>query len=405
MARPKKPTYGTVEINGTTYYRTRVRDADGKRVPLYALTPDELTEKKEEALQQIKNASFHRENPTVSDYCDKWLEMQSANIKTTTLGDYRSIVKNYIKATIGDMYLADVTPDDLKLHVMTKAASRSKSVYGKVNMILKMMFTSAVDSKLIDSSPAEKLNAKGGKEPKEETALTDEQVEILLKAIQGLPPYPFVMIGLYAGLRREEILALQWDCVDLESTTPTITVKRSWHIEHNRPVISDELKTKTSRRTIPIPPILSDCLRDQKKQCKGQFVIGNQQDGGPLSGTQWQRLWKYIETRSTKPRTYTRYLSNGEKVKHSVTPVLGKAAAHNGQVVYSIDFHVHPHQLRRTYITNLCEAGVDPKTVQFLAGHKNISMTMDIYAKLKYNRPEDIAEKVNSAFGANVEKG
>ena len=44
-------------------------------------------------------------------------------------------------------------------------------------------------------------------------ALTDEQVERLLDAIRDLPPYVFVMIGLYAGLRREEILALQWDSV------------------------------------------------------------------------------------------------------------------------------------------------------------------------------------------------
>ena len=47
MARPKKsiPKYGTVEMNGTVYYRTRIEDADGKRVALYALTAQELFEK------------------------------------------------------------------------------------------------------------------------------------------------------------------------------------------------------------------------------------------------------------------------------------------------------------------------------------------------------------------------
>ena len=47
--------------------------------------------------------------------------------------------------------------------------------------------------------------------------MTDEQVERLLDAIRDLPPYVFVMIGLYAGLRREEILALQWDSVYLDA--------------------------------------------------------------------------------------------------------------------------------------------------------------------------------------------
>ena len=50
------------------------------------------------------------------------------------------------------------------------------------------------------------------------------------------------------------------------------------------------------------------------------------------------------------------------------------------------------------YITNLIYANVDPKTVQYLAGHENIKETLDIYAKVKYNRPEDIAATINSAF-------
>ncbi|MDD7672003.1 MAG: S-layer homology domain-containing protein, partial [Clostridia bacterium] len=48
-----------------------------------------------------------------------------------------------------------------------------------------------------------------------------------------LPPYVFVMIGLYAGLRREEILALRWDCVFLDGATPYISVRRAWRSVNN----------------------------------------------------------------------------------------------------------------------------------------------------------------------------
>ena len=58
----------------------------------------------------------------------------------------------------------------------------------------------------------------------------------------------------------------------------------------------------------------------------------------------------------------------------------------------------HPHQLRHTYITNLLYAGVDPKTVQYLAGHENSKTTMDIYAKVKYNKPEELFDVVNQAL-------
>ena len=80
--------------------------------------------------------------------------------------------------------------------------------------------------------------------------MTDEQAEHLINAVQGLPPYVFVMIGLYAGLRREEILALKWDCVNLDPETPYLMVRRAWHTEHNRPIIMTELKTKAAKRDI-----------------------------------------------------------------------------------------------------------------------------------------------------------
>jgi hypothetical protein len=44
------------------------------------------------------------------------------------------------------------------------------------------------------------------------------------------------------------------------------------------------------------------------------------------------------------------------------------------------------------------DAGVDPKTVQYLAGHENSKVTMDIYAKVKYNKPEQLCSVVNQAL-------
>ena len=398
MGRKKKqiPKYGTVTLNGIEYFRTRIEDADGKRVALYAKTAEELYEKVEEAKRQIEEASFRRATPTVAEYCERWLLMQSAHIRTTTLTDYSSKVKNYIVAPLGHMYMANVTTDDVRL-ALVAASEKSNSVYRSVHMLYKAIFNSAVDSNIIDYSPCERISAKGGKPQKDKEALTDEQIVKLLSAIKGLPPYVFVMIGLYAGLRREEILGLQWDSVYLDGDAPYISVRRAWHSEHNRPVISTELKTKAARRDIPIPKNLAECLREAKSKSTSDFVVANS-EGNPLSYTQFKRVWQYIVTRSTKERTYVRYI-NGQKITKTVTPVLGEKAAHNGNVVYSLDFQVTPHQLRHTYITNLIYASVDPKTVQYLAGHENSKITMDIYAKVKYNKPEQLSAVVNLAFG------
>ena len=208
------------------------------------------------------------------------------------------------------------------------------------------------------------------------------------------------MIGLYSGLRREEILGLQWDCVFLDAKTPYISVRRAWYTDHNRPVVDTNLKTKAARRDIPIPQCLVRCLREAKAASNSVFVIADT-NGNPLAGTQFARLWKYITIRSTEKRKYYRYI-NGEKIVKEINPVLGGHPNNNQNITYSIDFHVSPHMLRRTYITNLIYAGVDPKTVQYLAGHENSKTTMDIYCKLKYNKPSDLRPVVNNAFSSRI---
>lgn len=69
--KPKIPEYGTVILSGVEYYRTRVKDADGKTVALYALTKEELYQKEMDIRRQIADTIFHRENPTVAEYCEK----------------------------------------------------------------------------------------------------------------------------------------------------------------------------------------------------------------------------------------------------------------------------------------------------------------------------------------------
>lgn len=71
------------------------------------------------------------------------------------------------------------------------------------------------------------------------------------------------------------------------------------------------------------------------------------------------------------------------------------------KVTVSLDFHVTPHQLRHTYITELIMAGADIKTVQYLAGHATVQLTLNIYTHLMANKPEDTVQAVALAFGGN----
>lgn len=398
MAGKKKqiPRYGAVDINGHTYFRTTVTDAEGKRISLYGKSREELYEKEMAALEQSDNASYLKRSPTVEEYCEKWLVMQSVHVRATTLTDYTSKVRRYIVNALGDMRMADVTLDDIQM-ALVPVSKKSTSVYKSVIILYQSIFRAAYESRIIPNNPTIHLSPKGGGIPqKEKAALTDKQVERLLSAIRDLPPYVFVMLGLYAGLRREEILALKWDSVYLDVDAPYLTVRRAWHTEHNRPVILTELKTPAAERDIPLPTCLAECLKEAKANSTSEYVISNR-DGGPLSYTQFKGLWQYIVTRTVKERVYYRY-ENGQRIAHTVKPVLGEKAAYNGKVIYSLDFEVTPHLLRHTYITNLIHSSVDPKTVQYLAGHENSKITMDIYAKVKYNRPDEVVKAMDEVF-------
>lgn len=403
MAKKKAiPEYTKVEKNGNEYYRTRIRDVDGKQVDIYGKTKEEVYDKVQVASKTIADAVFRKNNPTVREYCEKWLTMKSATVRPNTLRGYRKAMEKHIIEPIGDRYIDEITADDLKM-LMVPVSKMSKGLYGTVNMLIKCVFYSAVESDVIRDNPAKGINPRGGKPKKEKIALTDQQVATLLSTIKDLPPYLFVMLGLYAGLRREEILGLQWDCVHMEEQPPYISVRRAWRSVNNRPEVSTLLKTPAARRDIPIPQILVDCLKVEKERSISDYVIADS-NGEPLSYSQFVRIWNYITVRTAKERKIYKYI-NGERIHHTISPKVGERCRTDKSIYYTLDFKVTPHLLRHTYITNLIHEGVDPKTVQYLAGHENSKVTMDIYAKAKYNKPWELATVVTAALEQTVNMG
>ncbi len=158
--------------------------------------------------------------------------------------------------------------------------------------------------------------------------------------IRDLPPYVFVMIGLYAGLRREEILALQWDSVYLDTDTPYLTVRRAWHTEHNRPVISDELKTKAAERNIPLPVCLAECLKAAKETSTSEYVVPNR-DGDPLSYTtsteRVQTIAHNVDNRRQRTPLFTYYDENYTGSEPDLGSVVSTTLVHLIRVQVQVD--------------------------------------------------------------------
>ena len=171
MAKMKTevPQYGTIMQKGIQYYRTRIMDADGKQVSLYAATCEELYEKQLEARRQVEEIIFRRQHPTVAEYCQKWLLMQSAKVSASTLRGYTADMKNYIIKPLGEMYMEEVTADDIRL-ALVPLSKKSEGLYSTVNMLLKCIFYSAERSQILEHNPCVGISGKGGKPAKKREA-------------------------------------------------------------------------------------------------------------------------------------------------------------------------------------------------------------------------------------------
>ena len=342
-------------------YRKRI-DIDGKQKDVYGKTPQEVREKIFELTQAQKLGLVLDEKTTLAEYAVRWYETVSVKWVYKTQERESLFLNKHILPELGAMKLRDIKP----LHVQGLFAKKSdlaRDTQKGILRTLKTIFKSAQENGLVARSPCVGI-ALSGAEREQKTPLTAEQQAALIEMVKGTRVYPFIMLGLYAGLRREEILGLMWDCVHLDEKVPYISVRRVVRFEETDGVLSDQLKTRDSRRDIPIPPQLVECLRGAKSRASSLFVCPG--TGGKHCGlAAYRQLWKFVERRDPP-------------------------------------FYVTPHILRHTYITNLCAAGMDIKKIQYLAGHSNIQMTLNVYSHVTQNTPELMGEIINGVFSGQI---
>lgn len=325
----------------------------------------------------------------VWQYAARWYELNTADLSLKGRANHKNAINNHICPVIGQMYIADVKPDDIKA-VMTAAASLSKATQQKIVTTLKMMFAAAEDSDVILKSPCRNIKA-GGRKAIEKKPLTQAQQRTVLEELRGEKIYPFILLCLLCGLRREEALALQWDCVHLDEAIPYIEVRRALRWVSNQPVISSELKSESAARVIPVPDLLRDELRDMPRE--GDYVC-HMADGKPYTEVAYRRAWDVIPGREVRTVNY-KNSRTGQPV--TVNLQLGDKVPFH-KYCAAFDFHFSSHTLRHTYITELILSGTPLKRVQYLAGHSSVKLTLDIYTHLLENSPGDAIKHVNESF-------
>lgn len=389
------------------YYRKKIKNpATGKYEVVYGSTKAERDDKVAERMAAWAAQAESVESPYVWEYAAQWYKTASASMSADRAAAVAREINDNILPVIGTKKLAEVNSDDLKA-VMAGRAKLAKATQEKTRQVLRRIFADAEEAGKIPRDPARRLKTAGGRPTAKVDALTDAQQKTLLEAVSGLPVRLFCCLALYAGLRREEICALRWDCVELDGKAPSVRVRRAcrW-IRNNKPEISEILKSSAAWRTVPIPAVLAEELRRAKAdaglddaQLRERCVIVNAK-GDPWSYATLQSAWDSVRARSAGPvRRRRKDPATGELVTVVEEKHLGDRVRNHSAVV-TIDFPVTPHMLRHTYITRLILGGVDLKRVQYLAGHASAKITLDIYTSLMGHQPEDLIGDITDIFDA-----
>lgn len=358
-------------------YQIRIccgRDWQGKQImktmmwePEPGMTDKQITKELErqvflfeEKIRQGRVANSDQ-NPRFQEFGDQWFEEYAAlNLRHTSYERMMS-VSSRVYERFGNKRLDSITSRDIqrfindlmlngKNKVTGKPLSR-KSVIHHLNL-LSDIFNYAVQMEVLNRNPCTNVKVPNG-EKKEKQIYTLEEVEQILTYLNQEPLMfrTFFTLELNTGLRRGEMLGLEWK--DLDWDNGIISVRRTSNYTPSEGLYTDTTKTPKSQRSLKLPDLVMDLLRELKtKQEHDCIEIGS----------------KWVET----DRVFTKW--NGEAMFVSQPYGWFKRFCKRHDMRFC-----DIHSMRHFFASILINEGIDVATVSALLGHADTSTTLSIY--------------------------
>lgn len=367
------------------------RDADGKRIRkrFYGETYEDALLKKAE-YERERAIGLHRysDRLTVREWVDIWERNYLDRVRGQNSISYHIYIKR-LNDAIGAMRIADVRNIHLR-RCLRSMEGMSKSSITKYRMVIRQVFSRAKQNKVIADDPSEYIEMPEGTRGRHR-ALEGWEISHIIANWQQSRSGLWMMLMMLAGLRRGEMIALDWDCVDMHSRT--ITVKQAAEILSNQAIVKPVTKTEAGMRTIPICTPLFDALNTVPAQLrKGPVCVDTK--GGRLSGSSFAHGMRSFNK-------VMEQLLNGEqpdpKARYTDIINYGKSARKA--------FSIRAHDLRYTFATLIYESGVDVKTAMFYLGHADIRMTMNLYTQLSAERQNTARAQAIGFLDERLAKG
>ena len=314
------------------------------------------------------------ERTTLAEYLKSWLAYhethgnKGAGLRPNTIRNYRTVIEKHVIPVLGTTPLQQVTPDHLKrLYQAIEAKSRtgSKRMAEMAHNILHRAFMDAVKERKLAENPCDLIAnpPRTRYRAEDRPRLPKDKVPQVLEKARDTRYYLPFLVAMATGMRRNEILGLTWDNVDLEAGI--IRVRQQWGKRKDGSWGLVPPKTEAGAREIPIPPEVVDALAAHKVTQEAQGLgplVFDRGDGKPIPPEQLDAAWKRVRED------------------------LGLPA------------NLRLHDLRGSYITWLAEAKVDPKATAQLAGHKDVKVTWALYQSVTQAMREEAAQAIRQVL-------
>lgn len=364
--------------NGT--YRYRWVDKSRREHSIYAKTLDLLRIEEEKILKDTLDGIATGCKLTLNDMYERW-RMLKRGLKENTFRNYQYMYETFVKPKFGKIYLQDIKKSDVRaFYVYLHEVRRLKfSTIDSVNTVIHQVFDVAVGDEYIRYNPSadamKELRRSMDEEIHEVRALTVEEQEAFEYTLSHDPRHkrwhPIFTTLLWTGMRVGEITGLRWCDIDFKknliSVNHTLVYYDKGKDHGGCSYAINTPKTKAGCRMIPMMPAVVEALKEEKEYQELEdvtctvtvdgytdFVFLNR-FGGVLNQGTLNKAIDRIE------RDHNMDVIKRDKKNEVLLPPLTN------------------HWLRHTFSTRMMEAGMHPKALQEILGHKDISITMNIY--------------------------
>ena len=377
-----KVTASLYDKNGIYQIMISYYDENGKRKQKSKSTGLEIRGNKKKAKQMLdellaeyedKSISAMENDLTFADFMEQWYIDYEGKVRQNTYESYYSAIYTHIIPYFKKhrILLRDLTQRDLRRYYDFMMKSVSVLTVKRQHSNIYKALNQAVSDGLLKYNPASSISFPKKKKFKGQF-YNEEEIKLLKELVKDTSIEVPVMLTVFYGFRRSEVLGIKWQSIDFDRNTI--------HIQHTLINFKggakgvDDTKSETSNRYMPMNEEIKKYLKSvRKQQLENKMLFGNTyNDSG------------YVCTYEDGSVMQPDYLS-----KH-----FSKLLIDNSDKIKKIRFH----DLRHSSATMLLSLGFNLESIKAWLGHSDISTTQ-IYAHFIDDKKQTMLDSLNKKIG------